>query len=174
MGSRIDQLAPAHQMILKVASVIGRIFAVDLLRAIFPVETDRAQLDAHLEALEQLDLVIQQSGEFAQQAAYAFANALIQDIAYNRLLFAQRRQLHRAVAEWYERTYASDLAAYYPLMVQHWSRAEDVAKTMQYLEQAGEQARQRGDYQEALRYFNQSLALSAQSAVLSADYDSRD
>ena len=59
-------------------------------------------------------------------------------------------------------------------MVQHWSKAEDVAKTMQYLEQAGEQARQSGDYQAALRYFDQSLALSAQSAVLSADYEARD
>jgi class 3 adenylate cyclase/FixJ family two-component response regulator len=174
MGSRIDQLAPAHQLTLKIASVIGRIFAVDLLRAILPVEADRTQLDADLEALEQLDLVIRQSGEFTQQSAYAFADALIQDIAYNRLLFAQRRQLHRAVAEWYERTCASDLAAHYPLMVQHWSKAEDVAKTMQYLEQAGEHARQCGDYQEALRYFNQSLALSAQSAVLSADYDAED
>src|SRR5205823_139138 len=45
VGSRIDQLAPAHQMTLKIASVIGRIFAVDLLHAIFPVETDRTQLD---------------------------------------------------------------------------------------------------------------------------------
>jgi class 3 adenylate cyclase len=174
IGSRIDQLVPAHQLTLKVASVIGHSFAIDLLQAIFPVEADRTQLDAHLEALEQLDLVIRQPAEFTQQPAYAFADALIQEIAYSRLLFAQRRQLHRAVAEWYERTCASDLAAHYPLMVQHWSKAEDVAKTMQYLERAGEHSRQCGDYQEALRYFNQSLALSAHSAVLSADYDARD
>jgi len=173
LGSRIDQLAPAHQLTLKIASVIGSTFAVDLLRAIFPVETDRAELDAHLEALEQLGLMIRQPAA-QTQPAYAFADALIHTIAYNRLLFAQRRQLHRAVAEWYERTYADNLAAHYPLLVLHWSKAEDVAKTMHYLEQAGEQARQCGDYQEALSYFNQSLALSAQSAVLSADYHARD
>jgi CheY-like chemotaxis protein len=171
MGSRIDQLAPEHQMTLKIASVIGRIFAVNLLRAIYPIEADKTQLDAHLEALEQLDLVIRHPAELTRQPAYAFADAQIQEIAYNRLLFAQRRQLHRAVAEWYECTYTDELAAHYPLMVQHWSKAEDIAKTMQYLEQAGQQARQCGDYQEALRYFNQSLALSAQSAVLSADYN---
>ncbi len=121
-----------------------------------------------------LDLVIRQTDAFTQQPAYAFADALVQEIAYNRLLFAQRQQLHRAVAEWYERTYTDDLAAHYPLLVQHWSKAEDVAKTIRYLELAGEQARQYGDYQAARRYFNESLALSAQSAVLSADYTARD
>jgi class 3 adenylate cyclase len=171
VGSRIDQLTPAHQLTLKAASVIGQNFAVDLLRAIYPIEVDKTQLDADLQALQQRGLLQQRLAGPSQPPAYAFADPLIQNIAYSRLLFAQRRQLHRAVAEWYEHTCAADLAAHYPLLAQHWSKAEDVAKTMHYLEQAGEQARQRGDHQAALQYFNQSLALGAERAVLSADYD---
>jgi hypothetical protein len=45
----------------------------------------------------------------------------------------------------------------------HWSKAEDTAKASQYFEQAGEQARQLGDHQAALSYFNQSLALNDQN-----------
>jgi CheY-like chemotaxis protein/class 3 adenylate cyclase len=170
IGSRIDQLAPTHQLTIKVASVIGRVFSADLLRAIYPIEADKTQLDAHLVDLEQLDLVTRQPAEAALEWCYAFTELLTQDIAYNRLLFAQRRQLHRAVAEWYERIYAGALTQYYPLLAHHWSKAGDTAKAIQYLEQAGEQARLRGDDQEALRYFNESLALNAQAAVLSADY----
>jgi len=92
------------------------------------------------------------------------------ETSYGRLLFAQRRQLHRAVAEWYERTYADDLVPYYPFLAQHWSKAEDMAKAIEYLQRVGEQAQQRGDYQEAIRYVNESLALNAQAAVLSAGY----
>jgi class 3 adenylate cyclase len=171
VGSRIDQLTPALQLTLKVASVIGARFAVELLHAIYPVEADKTQLAAGLEALEQLDLLQAQPDASMRQPAYAFADALLHEVAYSRLLFAQRRQLHRAVAEWYERTYADDLAAHFPLLAQHWSKAEDVAKAIHYLEQAGEQAQRRGDYQAALTYFNQSLALSTSSAVLSADYN---
>ena len=74
------------------------------------------------------------------------------------------------MAEWYERTYPDDLAPYYQLLAQHWSKAEEMAKTIRYLEQAGGQAQQRGDYQAARRYFNESLALSEQAAVLSTDF----
>jgi tetratricopeptide (TPR) repeat protein len=170
IGSRIDRLAPAHQQTIKVASVIGNVFAVDLLRAIYPIETDKTQLEAHLEALERLDLVTRQPEQAATEPCYAFADPLTQEIAYNRLLFAQRRQLHRAVAEWYERGYGDDLSVHYALLAHHWSKAEDAAKAIQYLEQAGEQARRQGHYQIALRYFNESLSLNAEAAVLSADY----
>ena len=41
------------------------------------------------------------------------------------MLFTQRKQLHRTVAEWYETTHAGDLSPYYPLLAHHYSQAED-------------------------------------------------
>jgi class 3 adenylate cyclase len=170
IASRIDQLAPAHQLTLKIASVIGQVFTVRLLRAIYPSEADKPLLGEHLQTLAQLGLVVRHPLEPHTEGSYTFNDPLTQETSYGRLLFAQRRQLHRAVAEWYERTYADDLVPYYPLLAQHWGKAEDMAKAIPYLERAGEQAQQRGDYQEAIRYFNESLALNAQAAVLSAAY----
>jgi predicted ATPase len=86
------------------------------------------------------------------------------------LLYAQRWQLHRSVAEWYERTAADDLAPYYALLAHHWAKAEDAAKTIHCLEQAGKQAQQQGAYEEAAAFFSQSLTLDAEAAVLSNDY----
>jgi CheY-like chemotaxis protein len=168
INSRIDQLSPAQQLTLKVASVIGRVFAVDLLRAIYPVEDEKPHLDEHLQALHRVGMIAPRPA--AAEPSFAFGDSLAWAASYDRLLFAQRRQLHRAVAEWYERTYPDDLAPYYQLLAQHWSRAEDAAKTIRYLEQAGEQALQCGDYQAARRYFNESLALNEKAAVLSADF----
>jgi CheY-like chemotaxis protein len=168
INSRIDQLSPAEQLTLKVASVIGRVFAVDLLRAIYPVEDEKPHVDEHLQALERLGLIARRPA--TPGSSFAFGDSLTWAATYDRLLFAQRRQLHRAVAEWYERTYSDDFAPYYSLLAQHWRKAEDVAKTIQYLEQAGQQAQQHGGYQAARRYFNESLVLSEQAAVLSADF----
>ena len=168
INSRIDQLSPAEQLTLKVASVIGRVFAVDLLRAIYPVEDEKPHVDEHLQALDRLGLIARRPA--TPGSSFTFGDSLTWAAIYDRLLFAQRRQLHRAVAEWYERTYPDDFAPYYPLLAQHWRKAEDMAKTIQYLEQAGQQAQQDGDYQAARRYFNESLVLSEQAAVLSADF----
>jgi hypothetical protein len=50
----------------------------------------------------------------APDLAYLFKHVVTQEVAYGLLLSAQRRQLHRAVAEWYEQTQADDLASLYP------------------------------------------------------------
>ena len=71
------------------------------------------------------------------ELAYIFKHATTQEATYNLMLFAQRRQLHRAVAEWYERHECADLSPYYSLLAHHWSRAEQWSKAMEYLEQAG-------------------------------------
>src|ERR671925_2339451 len=42
--NRIDSLDPSQQLTLKVASVIGRIFALRVLQAIHPIESDRPSL----------------------------------------------------------------------------------------------------------------------------------
>ena len=161
----IDRLAPAEQLTLKVASVAGLSFSPALLRGIFPDEPDRQHLDRHLQRLEQLELIIQDSPE----SAYAFKSAAVHALAYDSLLFAQRRHLHRQAAEWYERTF-EDCSPYYAALAHHWRQAEDPARAIGYLEKAGQQALRAGEFEEAERYLQESLELSAHSAVLSEGF----
>jgi class 3 adenylate cyclase len=164
---QIDRLAPPLQLTVKVASVIGPVFAEAVLRAVHPAATTR--LDEELAELARLGLIAPLPA-IDTGRSFAFADAATHETIYGRLLFAQCRQLHRAVAEWYEQAHGDDLAAYAPLLAHHWGQAEDVSRAVQYLEQAGAAARLRGDDQEALRYFSASLDLSARAAVLSAEY----
>lgn len=164
----IDRLSPVEQLTLKAASVIGPVFKLAILRDTYPAEGDRPGLVEQLQALEDLDLIARQVPE--PDLTYSFKDPLTHETAYNLMLFAQRRQLHRAVAEWHERTYAADLSLHYALLAHHWDRAEDSTKAIYYLEKAGEQAQQSGAYQEALAYFNKSLALEARASVLSDDF----
>lgn len=159
--SRIDRLMPTQQLTLKVASVIGRIFAYRLLRAIYPVEADKPQLGECLQALERLDLTALESAE--PDLAYIFKHIITQEVAYNLMLFAQRQALHQAIVDWHERT-TGDLTPIYPLLAYHCSKAEMPAKAIDYLEKAGEQAAMRYANREAIDLFSRALALEAEAA----------
>jgi len=173
--SRIDRLSPPEQLTLKVASAIGRVFSRQTLYDVFPVASDKPHLDRHLETLERLDLISQS----APDQTYTFKNLLTQEAAYNSMLYSQRRQLHRLVAEWYERTFRDDadepdaLAPHYAALAHHWRQADDPAKAIDYLEKAGQQALRDGAYQEAERLFQEGLELDARSGVLSAGFYDR-
>ncbi len=164
----IDRLAPDEQLTLKAASVIGPVFATRVLQDTYPDAGDQPNVAGPLAALEDLDLIVRDPCE--ADATYRFRDMLTHETAYNLMLFAQRRQLHRAVGEWYERVYAVDLAPYYAILAQHWDKAEDAAKAIHYLEKAAEQSRRSGAYRAAQEFLNRSLALEARASVLSAAY----
>jgi len=159
--SRIDRLAPAEQLTLKVASVIGRTFPFYTLRDVYPVEADKADLPVHIKTLEKLDLTPLDVPE--PNLTYIFKHIITREVAYNLMLFAQRRQLHQAVAEWYEQSYTDDLSLFYELLAYHWRQAEIPAKAVAYLEKAGDYALRSHANEEAVAFFSQALALDAES-----------
>ncbi len=159
---RIDRLSPAGQLTLKVASAIGRVFPIDLLREIHPVEAERSQVGEHLIQLERLGLTVPDSPEPTPR--YAFKHVITQEVAYNLMLYAQRRELHRAIALGYERAHQDDLAPHYALLAHHYGRAGDEAKALEYLERAGDAAARSFANEEAIALFEQAIRLDDQSA----------
>jgi class 3 adenylate cyclase/tetratricopeptide (TPR) repeat protein len=155
--SRIDRLTPQEQLTLKVASVIGRVFALRVLRDIHPIAIDRPLLEEHLSRLQQLDLTPLDTP--SPDLSYIFKHIITQEVAYNLMLFTQRKQLHRTVAEWYEQTHIDDLSPYYPLLAHHYTQAEDRAKAIEYLVKAGERALLQFANQEAVRFLTEALHL---------------
>ena len=156
INNRIDRLAPPQQLALKVASVIGRLFAVRLLRDLYPIEPERESIPVYLDALARLDLIAADDPE--PELAYIFRHVITRDVVYDMLPFSRRRELHRAVAEWYEKTRRDDLAALSPLLAYHWSGAGEDLKAIDYLEIAGRQALRGGSYREAVDFFNDAIA----------------
>ncbi len=155
--SRIDRLLPQQQLTLKVASVIGRVFAVRILRDIYPIVDDQADLVDHLSRLEQLDLTPLDTPE--PDMSYIFKHIITQEVAYNLMLFAQRKQLHRTVAEWYESAHSEDLTPFYPLLAHHYTQAEEGEKAVEYLSKAGEQALRQFANQEAIHFLSGAIEL---------------
>ncbi len=157
IGSRIDGLEARPELALKVASVVGPSFSPEVVRDVFPVPDDRRYIPGCLETLVRRNLtVLDQSTPSVQ---YSFRHALTRDVAYNRMLFAHRRELHKAIAEWYERNRSDALEPLYSTLAYHWSRAEVVDKACHYLELATLHAVNNGMGREAVNLGLEAAAL---------------
>ncbi len=155
----IDQLPVTLQLTLKVASLLGETFAVDLLQNVYPVTAEQANLPDHLRRLAELHLLRLDENAPGGPVCH-FPDSAVREAAYSLMLFAQRRQLHRVAAEWLEaHPPAIPGAAHHGALAHHWTGAEDQAKAIGHLEKAGALARQKGALAEAQAYLKESLAL---------------
>lgn len=148
--ARIDALAPGAQLTAKVASVIGRIFPERSVEAIYPVREDAGELPQWLGQLSAQELILPEAG-----TSWGFKHAITQEVAYNLLLFAQRRDLHRRAAEWYRAS--PDLQ--WPTLAWHWEHAGDVAEATDSLEHAATDAFREHANTEGLGFLARAKAL---------------
>ena len=149
----LDQLPPLLQTMIKTASILNSRFEARWLAALCGDKSAREQAPNLLNNLADMGMLVAEDGH------YYFADPLLRETAYETMLFAQRRQLHRAAAEWLEKSYEANLSPYYEDLAYHWERAEDTAQTIRYLELAAAQAREKGNLDTALALYDKTLAL---------------
>lgn len=154
--SRIDSLPPSHQILLKVASVLGIRFDLESLAEVAAPQADTAEdLAAACQALVDRDLL--RRGDTAD--GFRFRTAILQEVAYTSLAFAQRRELHRAIARGLERRHRADLSFVFALLAHHWRRAQEIDRAISYLEKAGSLALERYDNEGAVGYLQEAIEL---------------
>lgn len=155
LTARIDGIGEAERLALKVASVLGRDFDRLQLAAVHPLPQARLQLPAQLQALVAHEL-LQTDGP----GRYRFKHAITRDVAYGLLPFAQRRDLHRALAEHLHQQDADPQAAdpqRAALLAHHWSHAEVADRALAASVQAAEQAMDRFAHREAVHFLRESM-----------------
>ena len=123
IGSRIDRLEPQPELVLKIASAVGLTFAPEVIHDVYPLSEDRGQIDNSLDALVRRDLTIRVPPQAG--VTYSFRHPLTREVAYNRMLFSQRRELHRELAGWFETRFADHLEPVFATLAHHWSLAGD-------------------------------------------------
>jgi adenylate cyclase len=155
--SRIDQLSENQKTLLKVASVIGRLFRVAMLWGVYNQFGDQEQLQRDLDALSALDLTPLDTPE--PELVYLFKHILTWEVAYETLPFATRAMLHDQIGQYIEKTYQDVLDQYIDLLAYHFERSENQLKKREYLLKAAEAAQ--ADYANAaaITYYQRVLHL---------------
>jgi class 3 adenylate cyclase/tetratricopeptide (TPR) repeat protein len=105
--ARIDRLDERSRTLLRVASVVGQRFPVGVVHSVH--ERDYDALVGRLAHLDAEDLTALERDR--PERVHIFRHALLQEVAYQSLLYARRRELHRRIGAHLEERYADDLAA---------------------------------------------------------------
>jgi predicted ATPase len=90
---------------------------------------------------------------------YRFQHALYQQALYEQLGTVRRVQLHRRIGARLEEGYGSRVGEIASLLAVHFERGGETFKAVRYWQQAGENARQRNAYHEAIAILKKALGL---------------
>jgi ABC-type transport system substrate-binding protein/class 3 adenylate cyclase len=153
--ARCDRLDPMWRDVITSASVLGKSFGFELLRAV--TRKDESELRDALHNLRRLDLILDVGAGTAR--TYQFKHVLIQETVYKTLVSGNRQSLHRRAAEWFEAFYADRLERVYGLLAHHWGRADDTDKAVQYTKLAGDRALAEWSLDEAIEQYRALLNL---------------
>jgi adenylate cyclase len=158
LASRIDLLPRDAAALLQTGSVIGRRIRIPLLEAI--AETSVEGTVSLLVENGFFD-ALQVDGE----ALVVFHHALVQDVAYSRLLRKQRRDLHQRVADVAEELYGAGDDVI-DLLARHLYLGTGGAKAVDYLVRAGERARRLFANDEAILHLRHAVELTSSEPSL--------
>ena len=151
--SRIDRLSPAQALTIKVASVIGRTFSLQLLQQLHPVSRDLESLRNDLLECGRLQLTpLDTPGD---DPSYIFKHMITREVSYSLLLNDQTKTLHAKLAEQYE----SDPKSPFSGLAHHWELAEQPEKALHYLVLAVDQAIEEYSNRDAVLLIDRALNL---------------
>jgi len=155
--SRIDQLTENQKTLLKVASVIGRLFRAAMLWGIYNQFGNQKRVQSDLDALSALDLTPLDTPE--PELMYLFKHILTQEVTYETLSFATRGMLHDQIGQYIEKNYPEALDQYIDLLAFHFERSENLPKKREYLLKAAEAAQTFYANAAAIMYYQRVLHL---------------
>ena len=156
--SRLDRLDWQLKELLRLASVIGRVFTVSVLERVLQGQGPTNLRDS-LEALIRTEMVLPVEGRPGTE--YMFKHALTQQVTYSTVLRQRRKVLHGLVGQAMEELYGHRLRELVNLLHHHFSLAEDWKKAIRYAREAVEQAKRVSQFEEALRILEQmKIAIS--------------
>lgn len=158
--ARLDRLSEGHKATLKVGSVIGQTIGLLLLARAHPEQKGVAAVEQ-----EARDLAKEEIFQAATATEYTFLHQMTQEVVYETLLFQQRQQLHRAVAEALVASgVASAQAGVYGVaqVAYHAFAGEVWPLAFRYNLLAGEQAKQLHATQQAIDFLQRAWRSSGQ------------
>jgi predicted ATPase len=154
IAARMDRLEDSLKRTMQVASVIGRDFAFRILQTITGM---REELKSYLMNLQGLEFIYEKS--LFPELEYIFKHALTQEVAYNSLLLAKRKNIHERIGKAIEEIYSNRLDELYEMLAYHFSKSENLEKAYHYLKLAGQKAYRNNANWDAYRFYEKAIKL---------------
>lgn len=155
LDARLAQLSPAARDLAGLAAVMGRAFAVEALAQAHAADGgDEDMLVRGLDELWQRRLIREQGTR-----AYDFSHDKLREAVYAQINPAQRRRLHRRVAQALEQTNQAGLDAVSGQIAAHYEQAGLLQPAADFYARAAAVAQRIYAHADAVGYLNKALAL---------------
>ncbi len=159
---QIERVSPDELQVLEAASVVGMDFSAAAVAA--AVEEEIEVVEKRSDDLARHEQFLRADGvsewpDGIVAAHYSFTHSLYQEVLYDRITVGRRINLHQRIGERQEQAYGHRAREVATELAVHFERGRDAQRAVQYLQQAGENARQRSAYQEAIAQLTKGLEL---------------
>jgi ABC-type oligopeptide transport system substrate-binding subunit/DNA-binding SARP family transcriptional activator/tetratricopeptide (TPR) repeat protein len=169
--ARLGSLEASQLAILEAAAVEGEEFTLQVVAQVCELDEHRLNRQVN-ESLCQTHHLLKEEGiqsiDGHRVYRYRFQHNLYREYLYQQLGEIDRSCLHGQVGEILEELYGEKASEISPALGWHFHEAGDTQKAIQYLLLAGDQARLRFAYAEAIRHYKSSVEL----LKMSGDYES--
>jgi class 3 adenylate cyclase/tetratricopeptide (TPR) repeat protein len=175
LAARIDRLGPQNKQALQKASIIGRIFQQRLLAQLYNPNSRAARhLDEALSELQRREFIRSGQEPAVRSSApvereYSFKHAITHDVAYDSMLLARRRELHRLAGEAIEKFFCDRLDEMSAALAYHYERAKVPQKAVHYFARAAERAQATFANTEAIAFYRSALTQLEQLGLTQAE-----
>jgi predicted ATPase/DNA-binding SARP family transcriptional activator/predicted negative regulator of RcsB-dependent stress response len=162
IAERVNRLGTRSQEALRAASVEGEVFSAEVLARVLSID-EREMIDCLSDQLERKHRLVR-AQEIQRLGArrlsrYRFQHILFQNYLYQSLDPVERAYLHEAVGTILEERYQGETQEIAPSLARHFQEAGIPEKAIEYLFQAGENAKRRSAHEAAITHFTKGLAL---------------
>lgn len=157
--ARLDRLPHQVRRLAQEAAVIGPRFDAAALGA---AATEPARVEAGLELLCDAEIIEEIAGANSiSLRTYRFTQTMLQDVIYQNLLLQRRIELHGRIGGALERLYGDEPERLEDLILlgHHFSLSASKPKGARYLRAAGDRARASYANDDAIRLYQQALAV---------------
>jgi class 3 adenylate cyclase len=110
LGCKIDRLPITHQLLLKIASLVGNQFSLTVLNEVYPIPEEKALLEKYVFELCELNILsfVQESKRdpgstvSKEDRVYEFVDGFMREVVQSRLLRKLRKPIEMAISKLYE------------------------------------------------------------------------
>lgn len=158
--SEYESLLPEAKRTLKIASIIGKAFALEDLNQVSDAK-QRDKIDGIVWDLSQEKIIGKHN--FDPGIRYIFQNQLMRDAIYRTILLSEKRSLHEKLAQLYEKKLQEKDDGSLEKIAYHYIMAQSPVKAHAYALKAAQKTARMAAYAVSNYYYEQALEFCSES-----------
>lgn len=163
INKRLERLSTKELNLLQYASVIGNEFSDILLKKTAKLLSDETDIEGVLVKLFDNRFIRKSDKAFGSERYFEFHHDVIREIVYETIPKENRKVIHKTTGQAIEDIYHNKIEQYYYVLCEHFEKGGAEEKITEYLEKAGDRARESFENPRAIDYYEKLSIITSET-----------